>query len=398
MKIIVVGTSNSVIGNKGFIQSLRLQHEVIQLSCGRVPFFYHLKTLIKNRELVENCDLLILDHYINDVNVYRGILSDEYQHLCEEFYRFLSTLNVNIVNVFFPVIGLRDYKFNSFYDTVLELCRLNSISVIDLNELNFSKGHFKDKIHLSHRTSYFFGIILGGVLASHEYRLKKNRPSGGQCKNNPFSIVNIPEVVGNSTEFKNDLIHIEYADIEKDFCIKCDIKQKLLGIGYFRLKGAEGSSACIINDKHKIAFSGYGYFFEALDFDVHGDVVISPFFSETGCLDTLMTRGKVDGPFKYLYLVDLLFYNGERLKYIAADRMVFDLDVSNLIELSNVFDRFYAFPSLSAKSIDLIRDVAVRMEVEDTGIARELMLLASIARPNGPFIKKKLEEYNLLTQ
>ncbi|MHC6648229.1 hypothetical protein ACYTPF_16775 [Alteromonas sp. HB246098] len=398
MKIVVVGTSNSVIGNKGFIQSLRLQHEVIQLSCGRVPFFYHLKTLIKNRELVENCDLLILDHYINDVNVYRGILSDEYQHLCEEFYKFLSTLNVNIVNVFFPVIGLRDYKFNSFYDTVLELCHLNSISVIDLNELNFSKGHFKDKIHLSHRTSYFFGIILGGVLASHEYRLKRNRPSGGQCKNNPFSIVNIPEVVGNSTEFKNDLIHIEYAEIKKEFCVKCDVRNKLLAIGYFGLKGAEGSPGCVINKKHKIALSGYGYFFEALDFDSYGDVVISPFFSDSDCLDTLMKRGKVDGPFTYLYLVDLLFYNGEQLEYTSANRVVFNFDVSNLIELSSVFDKFYSFPSLSAKSIDLIRDAAVSMEVEDTIIARELMLLASIARPNGPFIKRKLEEYNSLIE
>lgn len=38
MKIVVLGTSNPVMGNKGFLQLLSISHEVIQLSSGRVPF------------------------------------------------------------------------------------------------------------------------------------------------------------------------------------------------------------------------------------------------------------------------------------------------------------------------------------------------------------------------
>jgi hypothetical protein len=48
--------------------------------------------------------------------------------------------------------------------------------------------------------------------------------------------------------------------------------------------------------------------------------------------------------------------------------------------------------------IDLIRDAALLLEKNHLNVASELMLLAFEERPNGPFIKKKVDEYNSRTQ
>jgi len=49
---------------------------------------------------------------------------------------------------------------------------------------------------------------------------------------------------------------------------------------------------------------------------------------------------------------------------------------------------------LNPKTIDILRDMAVKLETEDLRTAYELMSLAYIARPNGGFIMKKVEEYH----
>ncbi len=58
----------------------------------------------------------------------------------------------------------------------------------------------------------------------------------------------------------------------------------------------------------------------------------------------------------------------------------------------NVRNRKY----LSEKNIDSIRDGAVVIESMDIKLAYELMSIAHQARPGGPFIKKKLDEYKSL--
>jgi hypothetical protein len=49
---------------------------------------------------------------------------------------------------------------------------------------------------------------------------------------------------------------------------------------------------------------------------------------------------------------------------------------------------------LSPKTVDILRDTAVKIEKDDLKTARELMYLAHMLRPTGAFIKKKLEMYN----
>lgn len=50
-------------------------------------------------------------------------------------------------------------------------------------------------------------------------------------------------------------------------------------------------------------------------------------------------------------------------------------------------------PELKPRTIDALRDMAIKLESNDLETAKELMQMAHLARPNGPFIKNKLEEY-----
>ena len=42
---------------------------------------------------------------------------------------------------------------------------------------------------------------------------------------------------------------------------------------------------------------------------------------------------------------------------------------------------------------DLLRDLALALEIVDLDKAKRLMEIALLARPTGPFIKQKVEEY-----
>lgn len=50
-------------------------------------------------------------------------------------------------------------------------------------------------------------------------------------------------------------------------------------------------------------------------------------------------------------------------------------------------------PKLSPKTVNTLRDMAVKIEPKDLEVAKELMFLAHLARPNGSFIKNKLDRY-----
>ena len=58
----------------------------------------------------------------------------------------------------------------------------------------------------------------------------------------------------------------------------------------------------------------------------------------------------------------------------------------------NIYD---AISSLSSDDINFLRDKAVAIENNNLQLSYNLMQIAHQARPNGLFIKKKLEEYKL---
>lgn len=116
MRIFIVGTSNSVIGNKGYVKYLREKHDVVNMSIGRVPFHYHMKVINECKKEIEDSDPLVIDHYVNDINLYlESVESFDYLKECSIFYEYLSFLNVRIINQPFAILDLKHIKSLTYY-------------------------------------------------------------------------------------------------------------------------------------------------------------------------------------------------------------------------------------------------------------------------------------------
>lgn len=102
MKIVILGTSNSIMGEKGYIKALRQRHEVINLSAGRVGLAFHFNRLLEHYQMIEVADLLIVDHYINDIKNFGARLGAQYIADIGTFYDMLRCLNTHVVNLLFP--------------------------------------------------------------------------------------------------------------------------------------------------------------------------------------------------------------------------------------------------------------------------------------------------------
>lgn len=395
MKIVVIGTSNSVMGGNGFVKALKLDHEVIQLSSGRVPFFYHIKMLENNKELIESSDLLLIDHYINDLNFYLDALGQSYNQFCEDFYTLLSSINTRILNVFFPIFDLNKRSTFDYYERVKNLSNLHSLSVLDLNETPFSEHHFKDNIHLTHDASYAFGIVLGKELLLSSIGEK---PKGGDCESMPFKIVNIESIKNDNQVkvFSNSLMSIKYLDVKNKFIVNVSNSAKLLSFGYLRIKNNEGNSGVMIND-HKLGLRGVGYFHESIDFNVFGSLEISPVFGEKLTLNNLMERGITEGDFSYCYLTEFFFYDkNSPFQIRSAERSLFTINLPKLLDVvdrMSVKNDLFKLPKLQNKTINILRQLAISQESENIEVAFDLMTLANLARPTGSVIKAKLIQY-----
>lgn len=342
MNIVIIGTSNSIYGRNGFIKSLKHDHNVIEFLTGRVPIYYHLKTLLINKSTIEDCDLLIIDHYVNDVNFYYDRLGDEYIEKCKIFYDHLSCLNINILNVLFPIFDLKERKSFSFYQKIKELSAEYDISLLDLNLCSFPSIAYKDKIHIHLSLSYIIGLYLSKELI----RLKLNndliKPVNGAINSTPFRTITARDLSqldknNHINIFKNSLLSIEYIDLKKTITIKSEDDESFISIGYLRPKENSGNSGVRINNAD-FGLRGIGYYHEVVNPIKDNYIKIEPIFGNSIELDNLMGRGKSKGEFTYCYIVELFFYNESILfNGKPASRRKFEFNYPHLLELSESF-------------------------------------------------------------
>lgn len=399
MKIVIVGTSNSVMGKKGFIKSLKTQHNVVQLSSGRTPFLCTLKTIMNNLEEIESADLLILDHYINDLNYYVDRLNDDYIVWLKTFYGYLSTVNVQIINILFPIENLHSNKYDlNFYNLIKKLSIDNNISLLDLNTVRFNDICFQDPIHLTEKASYCFGIYLNLKFSAFNDAILKALK--GDRKNCPFRLVNANDIEPrqNVENFSNSLLSIDYICLNHQMVVESKKSERLLSIGYIKPKNKNGNSGLIFDNKCFVGFSGSGYFHEIVDLDIYGDFSIAPI---TGANDVknLMDRGHSSGDFDYCYITEFLFFNQDITPcFISSTRQIIDFDFEILVDILdtmfNDITSLETLPVVQSKTINKLRDVAIRMEDFDLDISKDIMKLAHYYRPTGPFIIKKIQQYS----
>lgn len=86
----------------------------------------------------------------------------------------------------------------------------------------------------------------------------------------------------------------------------------------------------------------------------------------------------------------------KEIKILKELVVVFEFIDNKLSELFNdILGNVIEEKSISSlfKNVELIRDSAIKYELENINLAYQLMKLAHLIRPNGPLIVKKLEEY-----
>lgn len=73
-------------------------------------------------------------------------------------------------------------------------------------------------------------------------------------------------------------------------------------------------------------------------------------------------------------------------------------DIIKVLNGTKVLSKIDGDFFMSNNEIDYLRDLAVKMEKEDISDSYKIMSIVEKFRPNGPFIKKKLNEYSLYTK
>lgn len=395
MKIVVLGTSNSVVGNKGYLQSLRLEHEVIQLSSGRVPFYYHIKEILTKRDLLESADLIILDHYVNDVNFYIEKNLKDYRKHLEQFYFLLSTLNTHILNVLFPIWRIAEGFGSEILQKTIEFSERYRIQYLNLNDVQFKYYHFLNDVHLNHNTSYALGLVLKKYI---EELCSTNKPASGAVNSCPFVVLTPVDFnSGNAVEtFSNSLLSLEYVDVRRTLTIKMSDSTRLISLGYLRPKTQRESSGLVINGV-AYGMGEFGYFHECIDHECYGDIEIEPLIGKTAVVQNLMGRGKSKGEFGYCYLSDFVFYDEDQeLEAQPATRDMFEIAFDTellLFHVERLSPLIDDLPVVNFKMVKYFRDEALKIENENIQAAYLMMSLARRGNPSGTTISNRIRSY-----
>lgn len=334
MKITVIGTSNCVIGQRGFLQALSHEHDIQNLSSGRTTFYKHIKTIIEHRAAIEDSDLLIIDHSVNDVNFYAQAFGDSYATRCEEFYDFLSTLNTRVLSLLFPMKDTQSKpKDKARYNAIKAISLSRGISCLDLNEQPFQAHHFRDRMHLTTDVSYLVGLSLRNALKAGQPSAK---PHGGGMKNCPFHLVSAKSLVEASAlkTFKNNLLQLDYFELTESLRIAAPPDHALLAIGYLHRPKKKSASGLRINGNDRGLAYVSGYFLEPVDIDTRGDILIEPLAASLPSCSSLMRPTDIHAPFQTCCLSDFLFYDTAAApQWSPAQRSCFEIQLPEVPEL-----------------------------------------------------------------
>lgn len=281
MKIAILGTSNSAM-SCAYADAIRQRHEVINFSVGRVPATFHIRTILNKWTTLAQCDLIILDHYINDVNTYLPRTSAYLPHV-QSLYSLLAQLQRPVLNVLFPISDLPFRPEYWYPEYIKQLSSSAGFSCIDLNVWPFTPSSFEDELHLRREVSYAIGIYLLECIANATHQSPRVRGRAPL----EYRLVSAKAVACtcNMTThpFRNSLIDLEYlpitvstliSDHEMDFA-----SWQPVSIGYLN-KTDHISAARLISENSELLFSvgGQGYYHELLpeDFPPARTVLLAP--------------------------------------------------------------------------------------------------------------------------
>ncbi|AYF02103.1 hypothetical protein PY32053_02506 [Paracoccus yeei] len=410
LRIAVLGTSNSVMKN-GYTTALSSQCEVIRIVSGRKPVFGVLQALMANLDRLRDCDMIVLDHYINDMAFYADHIPPEiYRRHVLNLYALLAAIGTPVVSLLLP---LRDLDpGNAHYRFVREEGLRHGFALIDLNGQGFKWHHFWDRLHLRHHVAYMVGLRLSEILRlSARTQLLSHRRPPALPAPLPYTVIPAAEIAranGLKTQrLTNAILDTDYVDvpvqpirIPVSDC--CSFPVELLSVGLIN-RGTDHSAARLMAGEQPrcLAMHEVGYFHEYLDpgIQLQGDPMISSNTQAFACRflfdrRPVLPEGTPKPPAR---LSEVLLYDGGTVPIRA------DLPAGLKIAVPGIVDEVTAaldsidlhelHPERTARAVNTLRDTAVALETHDTALSLQLMRIAAAMRPAGQFLVSKVREY-----
>lgn len=397
-RIVVLGTSNSIMGRTGYLRVWGTEFEVINLSVGRCPVHRHISALIAHEAVIASADLLVLEHYVNDVSFYAGAFEaagrfDAYMGHVERFYRMVAAQNVAVLNLLFPLPpgALAPPPVQACLGQIIALSRSFGFALADLNALPLGPAHFRDPVHVVPAVSSLIGL---GLLPEVAALLAAERPTGGAIGQSPYRRLTAAEVIGPERleHFENSLIALDHGRLERPVTLDLAADEELVGLGYFRPFGADRPTGITVNGA-PYHLADHGYFLESLPPLAPGPVRLGPLTGRQAGIPGLMGRAGPDGEQAFVapQFVDALVWRpGVALDSTPArrapGRMV---PLAPLCAALGTLD----LPQVPPRAVDALRDMALRQEKTAPDLALALMRLARIGRPDGPLIIEKIRAW-----
>ncbi|GAA6135072.1 hypothetical protein NBRC116188_18620 [Oceaniserpentilla sp. 4NH20-0058] len=392
MKIAVIGTSNSVFKNN-YVTALSVENEVYNLSSGRVPFYSHITTILKNSDFLESMDVVIVDHYVNDVNFYSSKLGAKYTDKLPYFYALLSRLNVPIINFFAAFYGLEEHENYDYFKLVKKLSGQFSFNILDLNEYSFDKEMYSDFIHLKREISFFIGQKLSQYLKENSLV----QPSRIQGFENPFYLFyedefeNYPELI--KGRFSNSLLKLNYFELKGD--VEISDHGDLLSIGYINTTKGEPLTILKINNSNFL-LDGFGYYHESVPSGISGCIKLSASKLKDEAPLSLMGRKYKGNETQQTppCLVDLLF-----MKNSYPDLEIPD-GKANQIKLDYFNEYLHlTFPSnghiLEENEVNILKRASLDLEEINSRLSLKLMRIVKRCWPEDKIALKKMKEHRM---
>lgn len=302
MNTVVIGASNSIIGEKGYVLALRGLHSVTNLSGADIPVLFTISKLLQAREVIANADWVILDHSISDRAVYFPRLGEEYMHHIDEVYQAVAMINRNILCLGFPM--LRNTANDKMYiDGLAKICRKHGAVFVDFQGVISDPRCFEDPLHAHCEISYLIGEFLSEFIPNLE---RATNFSGDDPF--PFHRLDASETSADAPvhRFSSRLAQATYVEINTPLEVSFEEIQRLVFIEYVVLRNEPRYLALTIN--------GTSNFFGGLD--ISGEIIrqlpskhlsLAPVTDDGALPMTHSTKATVAGPFAPMNLVSMVF-------------------------------------------------------------------------------------------
>lgn len=414
MNICLLGGSNSVM-KMGFSHGL-LEKSDTRLALGASSSIQNIHSIVKNNKIIKECNVIVTESNVNDFHNIAVFKFDEktvtrnIKFLYDELYR----TGRMIVSLILPVrISLKNKKSVDLKERINKLHRSLSkkygFYLIDVDD-NFSPLYTNEsliKIIMSdtrHPLDSFM-YMLGANLRSYLLAIQEY-PATKPIESNFITIDD--EILSNGMVKNNSMFHRDVKKISSPIKISCK-EFSLCGIETWS-NGASQIRITNLNNNNYIIKQ----FSDSLQFNEIFKDQLSTFYVESilgepeevtePCIDktnikfindeTILTSTLFIKNNATLIAISTEKMKGEDISFLIPDNLPHISSVNK--SLSNLKMRMITKTSQDQAVVNSLRDSAIALENIDLELSLQLMSLAHEMRPNGPFIKNKLNNYKAI--